>query len=185
MFKFIESKLSGCFEIRSRLFQDHRGRFVKTFHREMFLENGLNSRWVEEYYTISGQGVLRGLHFQVPPHDHAKLVYCSSGEVVDAVVDLRQGSPMFGRSDVFCLSAERANMLYIPRGMAHGFCTVSDSATMHYLVESVYVPESDKGILWDSADIVWPVKAPILSERDAGFPPLAEFETPFVLPVKQ
>lgn len=179
MFEFLDSKLPGCFEVQPRLFEDQRGTFVKTFHREIFLEKGLNGCWAEEYYSISGKGVLRGFHFQLPPHDHAKMVYCSAGEVIDVVVDLRQGSPMFGRSVVFNLNSEKANMVYIPRGMAHGFYTVSESATMNYLVETVYVPESDAGILWDSADINWPVNTPILSERDSALPPLAEFETPF------
>lgn len=179
MFEFLEAAIPGCFEIRPRIFDDLRGRFVKTFQRELFAEHGLNTDWPEEFYSVSKQGVLRGLHFQLPPHDHEKLVYCAAGEVLDAVVDLRVGSPTYGRNAIFRLSAETANMVYIPRGLAHGFLTLGASATMMYKVASVHAPRHDAGILWNSAGIDWPVDSPIVSARDAGFAPLEQFISPF------
>lgn len=179
-FAITESSIPGCFEIIPNIFKDERGLFVKTFHQDIFEEHGLNTRWAEEYYSVSRQGVLRGLHFQLPPHDHVKLVYCLDGEVFDAVVDLRKGSPIFGRHATFRLSADRANMLYIPSGLAHGFYTLSETATMMYKVSTVYAPEYDAGILWKSANIPWPNMNPIVSARDQGFIPLDSFQSPFV-----
>ena len=115
-----------------------------------------------------------------PPSDHAKLVYCIRGQVLDAVVDLRRGSPTFGRHATFDLCAEKANALYLPPGLAHGFCTMSETATVVYKVTTEYAPEHDGGILWNSAGIGWTEASPVLSGRDLGFPPLENFQTPFV-----
>ncbi len=178
--KIIKTIIPGCFEIVPNIFKDERGLFVKTFHQDIFEENRLNIQWAEEYYSISRQGVLRGLHFQLPPHDHVKLVYCLYGEVFDAVVDLRKGSPTFGKYAIFRLNADQANMLYIPSGLAHGFYTLTETATMMYKVSTVYAPEHDTGILWNSANIPWPDTNPIISARDRGFIPLKSFQSPFV-----
>lgn len=176
----LETTVPGCFELIPRKMEDARGCFVKTFHRDTFQEYGMETEWREEYFSISHRGVLRGLHFQLPPHDHAKLVYCMSGEMLDAVVDLRVGSPMYGRHILFRLSAADTKMIYIPKGCAHGFYTLSESATMMYKVGTVYAPEADTGILWDSVDIPWPDNDPLISVRDSGFRPFAEFVSPFV-----
>ncbi len=174
-----ETALPGCFELIPRILQDQRGTFVKTFHDQTFREHRLNTNWQEEYYSVSQRGVLRGLHFQLPPHDHEKLVYCTAGSVLDAVVDLRRGSPTFGSHLLIQLDAERGTMLYIPKGLAHGFYVTSDSATMIYKVSSAYSPEHDSGILWDSAGIAWPDNNPILSQRDRGFVSMERFVSPF------
>lgn len=179
MFALTETALSGCFEIRPPVFDDARGRFVKLFHREMFAERGLATDFPEQYCSLSHRGVVRGLHFQTPPHDHAKLVYCLVGEVFDVVLDLRVGSPTWGRTASLTLSAERANGLYVPKGLAHGFCATSDTALLVYDVETVHAPENDAGVLWSSVGVDWPVAAPIVSPRDAAFPPFAAFESPF------
>ncbi|RJX16993.1 MAG: dTDP-4-dehydrorhamnose 3,5-epimerase [Desulforudis sp.] len=177
--KFIPSFIPGCFEIQPTVLEDQRGLFVKTFHEQIFAQYGLETHFAEEYYSKSYQGVLRGLHFQVPPHDHAKLVYCLVGQVKDVVVDLRLGSPTYGKFASFILSAEKASMVYIPRGLAHGFYTLSDSATMVYKVTSVYSPPHDTGIRWDSVGIDWPSDNPIISERDRQFETFAAFNSPF------
>jgi len=180
MFVKTETAIADCFELSPRKMQDERGLFVKTFHRPAFEEHGLETDWREEYYSVSRKGVLRGLHFQLPPHEHAKLVYCSFGAVLDAVLDLRVGSPTFGRHALIELSADRANMIYIPKGLAHGFYAVSDMATMMYKVSTVYAPEADAGILWNSAGIPWPDRDPVISLRDRGFPGFREFtDNPF------
>ena len=179
MFKLSESFLTGCFYVQPRILEDSRGLFVKIFHHETFVRFGLNTNWQEEYYSTSKQGVLRGMHFQIPPHDHAKLVYCSTGEVMDVVVDLRKNSSTFGRAATFSISASKASMIYIPKGMAHGFYTISSTATMHYMVETAYASEYDSGILWSSVGVEWPVDNPLLSERDRAFLPLNKFQSPF------
>jgi dTDP-4-dehydrorhamnose 3,5-epimerase len=181
MFENIETIIPGCFELIPRKMGDARGCFVKTFNRDAFEENGLERDWHEEYYSVSRKGVLRGLHFQLPPHDHVKLVYCTAGEVLDAVVDLRVGSPMFGKHILVRLNAITTKMVYIPKGCAHGFYTVSDTATMVYKVSTVYAPAHDAGLLWDSVGIPWPDGNPIMSDRDKALPPFAFFTSnPFI-----
>jgi len=179
MFELVATAIPGCVEVRSRIHGDARGRFVKVFHRQAFVAAGLNTDYPEEFYSVSRRGVIRGLHFQSPPMDHIKLVYCVAGEVQDAVLDLRQGSPTYGRHALVALSAEVGNMMYIPRGLAHGFCAVSETATLVYKVSGAYSPTHDCGVLWNSAGIAWEVNEPILSERDRTHPSLDNFASPF------
>ena len=175
-----ETLIPGCFEIRPVVRADERGRFVKTFHEPDFRELGLETGFKEEYYSVSGKGVLRGLHFQRPPMDHVKLVYCVRGKVFDAVLDLRKDSPAYGKHAAVELSAEKANMLYLPRGVAHGFYTLTEDAVMMYKVTTVYSPEHDCGILWNSAGIPWPDSSPNISSRDSSFTNFNDFETFFL-----
>ena len=179
MFTLKPSKLAGCYELQPKAFEDPRGRFVKVFHEPTFAAQGLCTSFVEEYYSVSYKNVVRGMHFQLPPNDLIKMVYCVEGEVLDAVVDLRKGSPTFDHFDLFKLSAAKANSLYIPKGMAHGFCVQSERAIIVYKVNAVYSPEHDAGVSWNSIGIPWPVTAPVLSARDAAFPRLDEFKSPF------
>lgn len=179
MFDLKPSKLIGCYELQPKVFEDTRGRFVKVFHEPTFVAHGLETVFAEEYYSVSYKGVIRGMHFQLPPMDHVKIVYCVEGEVLDAVIDLRRGSPTYRCFDLFELSAAKANSLYIPKGMAHGFCVRSERAIMVYKVSTVYSPAHDAGVLWNSMGIPWPVTEPVLSERDMAFPKLEEFESPF------
>ena len=173
---FRETSIPGCLEIELPVSRDKRGSFTKSFRRDWWHQAGLKTEFLEEYHTLSGRGVLRGLHFQLPPRAVAKLVYCPWGEVLDAVVDLRSGSPAYGRHQLFDL---KDTALYLPRGLAHGFYVLSDSALMVYKVSDYYAPELDAGILWDSAGIPWPDEKPLISNRDAGFPDLKDFKTPF------
>ncbi|MBD1152956.1 dTDP-4-dehydrorhamnose 3,5-epimerase [Pelagibacterales bacterium SAG-MED22] len=177
--KIKASKLPGCYEILNKVFSDTRGKFVKTFHAPTFKKFGLNTTFKEEYYSISLKYVVRGLHFQLPPHDHVKLVYCVSGNVKDVVVDLRVGSPTYGKHLSIELSSEKGNMVYIPKGMAHGFCGISKTSTLVYKTSTVYSPNKDTGIKWDSVGIFWPKKNIIISERDRSFLTLNEFKSPF------
>lgn len=179
VFEVRETGLPGCLELLPPRQRDARGGFVKVFHRDAFAALGLETDYPEEYYSRSRQGVLRGLHFQTPPAEHTKLVFCVEGRVQDVALDLRAGSPTYGQHAVVELSAEAANAIYLPPGLAHGFCVLSDWATLVYKVSSQYSPEHDAGILWNSAGIDWAVDAPILSERDAGHPALAAFVAPF------
>ena len=175
---FLPTTIPGCFEIRPRVQEDSRGSFVKTFHADVFREHGLAFSFTEEYYSISRQRVLRGLHFHLPPRDHAKLAYCLAGTVLDAVVDLRRGSSTFGKYELFTLTAEKKNILYIPSGLAHGFYVQSEYALMMYKTTTVYSPEHDAGIRWDSAGIDWQDQSPVISDKDRELSRLADFESP-------
>jgi dTDP-4-dehydrorhamnose 3,5-epimerase len=179
MFEQSETGLPGCLLLQPRVLDDARGRFVKTFHADAFRALGLEAGFVEQYYSHSHRGVVRGMHFQRPPAEHAKLVYCVHGEVFDVVLDLRAGSPTYGQARSFTLSAEQGNALYVPAGMAHGFCATSELATLVYNVTSVYAPEHDDGVRWDSIGVEWPVTSPLVSPRDAAFVALADFQSPF------
>jgi dTDP-4-dehydrorhamnose 3,5-epimerase len=177
MFDIEETPIFGARLLRPRVRRDARGAFVKTFHEPWFREQGLATGFVEQYYSISHRDVLRGLHFQIPPHQHCKLVTCVEGEILDALVDLRPGA--LGRWATFQLNSETADTLYIPPGVAHGFHVRSDRAILLYNVTSAHAPEHDCGIRWDSAGVPWNVLAPQISERDLAFPALADFKTPF------
>lgn len=177
--KIIPTAISGCFQLAPNILSDARGSFVKVFHEDVFRQHGLATDYAEEFYSLSRRGVLRGLHFQSPPKDQAKLVYCPQGKVLDAALDLRLGSPTYGAHITLELSGENGHMLYLPPGLAHGFYTLSEEALMVYKVTSTYAPECDSGVLWNSAGIAWPDAAPVLSARDHLFQPLAEFASPF------
>jgi dTDP-4-dehydrorhamnose 3,5-epimerase len=175
-----ESKILGCYEIYPKIFKDERGSFVKTFHQDIFQQNNFETNFAEEYYSFSHRHVFRGLHFQLPPHEHTKMVYCVQGEVMDVVLDLRKGSPTYGECATFKVSAEIANIIYIPPGLAHGFYVTSENALMMYKVSTVYSPEHDAGILWSSVDIPGLKDNPIISKRDQGFMAFSEFDSPFI-----
>ena len=179
MFRVEPSKLSGCYKFNPKVMRDLRGRFVKTFQQTSFESLGLEANFTEEYYSVSHKNVIRGLHFQAPPMDHVKMVYCLEGKALDVVLDLRVGSPTYGEFEMFELNATNASSIYIPKGMAHGFCALSENTIMAYKVSTVYSPECDSGILWNSVGIDWPVSEPILSTRDQSFDELAEFSSPF------
>jgi dTDP-4-dehydrorhamnose 3,5-epimerase len=165
--------LHGVLLLDNFVSRDKRGLFVKTFHALRFRASGIASEFRESYYSISQRGVLRGMHFQLPPYEHDKLVYVTQGEILDVIVDLRRASPTFGQHLAITLSAH-SQAIYIPRGCAHGFLTISDSATVVYNVTSEYEPSADAGIRWDSFGLEWPVNLPIVSDRDAAFGTLAD-----------
>lgn len=169
-----KTAIPGCFELIPRVHTDERGTFVKTFHEPEFKTLGLETEFKEEYFSVSKKGVLRGLHFQKPPHDHVKMVYCVEGRVFDAVLDLRRNSSTYGQYASFELSAEKANMLYLPKGVAHGFYALDERVIMMYKVSTVYSKDHDSGVLWHSAGIKWPSVSPIISPRDASFPAFSE-----------
>ncbi len=175
-----ETSIPGCYEIVPKMLEDARGSFVKVFNNDVYQTHGLEIDLKEEYYSISHRGVIRGLHFQTPPKDHLKVVYCIFGKVQDVLLDLLVGSPSYGRVAQFELSATKGNVLYIPRGVAHGFCVTSDSAILIYKTSTVHAPEHDAGILYSSIDIDWKSESPNISGRDLSFPALSEFESPFV-----
>lgn len=174
MFEKIETDLAGCYLLRPRRFVDSRGTFVKCFQVPAFDDLGLESGMMETFWSSSYRNVIRGLHYQKPPHDHAKLVSCLRGEVFDVVVDLRVESPTFGKHVAFTLKASDALGVYIARGMAHGFQAIENEALLLYLTSSSHQPEADSGIRWDSCGISWPA-VPIVSLRDASLPTIDEY----------
>lgn len=177
--ELIPTLLAGCFQVKPFFAQDERGMFVKTFHADRFAELGLPTEWREEYYSSSSKGVIRGMHFQTPPHDHEKLVYCIQGRVLDVVVDLRQQSPTFRRHLAVELDAAEGHGLMVPKGMAHGFLALTENVLMAYKVTTVYAPANDAGIRWDSIGLDWGVRDPVVSARDRAHPPFEAFTSPF------
>lgn len=179
MFELERTDIEGCFLIRPFVSYDERGSFVKLYHKDIFLERGLCTRFDEEFYSTSKKGVVRGMHFQLPPYDQHKLVCCITGKIHDVILDLRKGSPTFGRSASFELDASEPMALYMPPGIAHGFLAYTDEATMIYNIGAVYSREHDVGIHWASFGHRWPISDPIISERDATHPGFASFDSPF------
>jgi dTDP-4-dehydrorhamnose 3,5-epimerase len=175
----VETGIPGCVELRPPVHRDARGRLVKPFHRPTLRDAGFELDLAELYYSVSRRDVVRGLHCQLPPHDHAKLVFCTGGAVYDVALDLRVGSPTYGEHRALTLSADDGNALYVPHGVAHGFCALSDDATLVYLVSSAHAPAHDGGVRWDSAGIAWPATDPTVSDRDRALPALADFASPF------
>jgi dTDP-4-dehydrorhamnose 3,5-epimerase len=177
--KVSSTLIRDCYLIELSSFQDQRGAFVKNYQEPEFRKLGLETDFPEEFYTRSVEGVLRGIHFTVPPIDQVKQVTCVHGTVIDAVIDLRIGSPTFGKHQLFELSGERPSSLYIGKGIGHAFYVPHGEAVLLYRVSTLYCPEFDKGIRWDSAGIPWPLSNPLVSDRDKGLPDLSSFESPF------
>ncbi len=167
-FTFIETSIEGVYIIEPKKYGDNRGYFMETYKKTDFDEAGLVYDFVQDNQSKSKKGVLRGLHFQ-KKYPQAKLVRCIEGEVFDVCVDLRKGSPTYGKWEGVVLSAEKGNQFMIPRGFAHGFLVLSETATFCYKVDEVYHPEDEGGIMWNDPDvgIEWPqVETMLLSEKD-------------------
>ena len=177
--KKINTTLAGCFELEPFIFEDERGKLVKTYHSNSFASLGFETNFKEEYYSVSEKDTIRGLHFQLPPDDHVKCVTCLFGKIFDVVVDLRKGSDTYKQSFSIELEADKGNMLYIPKGFAHGFQVISDKAIFLNRTTTVYNADSEAGIKWDSCDIDWPNNNPNLSEKDKNLITLEKFESPF------
>lgn len=166
---FIKTKIPGCFEINSDKKLDNRGSFVKTFNNTLFTKQGINVNFLEAFYSTSRRNTIRGMHYQKGPHQIAKLVYCSAGEVLDVFLDIRENSPSYGQFSSCILSQENAKMVYLPEGIAHGFLTLSENSTVCYLQSKEYNQEADSGILWNSFGMDWKISDPIISDRDKNF----------------
>jgi dTDP-4-dehydrorhamnose 3,5-epimerase len=179
-----DTAIPGCLLLAAPRRGDERGWFQKVFHHADFAAAGLNTSWREEYLSLSDRDVVRGMHFQLPPDDHEKVVTCVAGRVTDVVLDLRRDSPALGRHLTVELSGEEATSVYIPRGCAHGFVAREPGSILFYQVATEYSPERDTGIAWDSFGFDWNVAHPVLSPRDQKHPRLADFlatGSPFVI----
>ena len=164
-----EKKLKGVFEVTLQPNKDNRGFFMRTYDETFFKECGIQRHWVQENHSRSKKkGIIRGLHFQFPPYAETKLVRWIRGAVFDVFVDLRKNSPTFGKWDSITLTEDNYKCILIPRGFAHGFCTMTNISEVVYKVDNCYSPEHEAGILWNDKDINidWPTKNPILSGKD-------------------
>lgn len=174
-----ETFIEGLKVLTPKLIEDSRGSFFKTFHEVDFKRIGLPTEWKEEYFSVSQKDVIRGMHFQIPPYDHQKMVSCMQGGILDVVVDLRKESRTYQQVFSKELNAINKTVLIIPKGCAHGFLSLENFSMMHYKVSTVYSPEHDKGILWNSIGFNWPIHVARLSERDKKHPSIDDFKSPF------
>lgn len=179
----LKTALSGVFVIIPKRFEDERGFFSESWNRAAFAAAGLNlPDFVQDNHSLSNRrGTVRGLHFQSPPHAQGKLVRCGQGAVFDVVVDVRKGSPTYGRWIGEELSFENDRQLWIPQGFLHGYMTLEPECEVIYKCSDYYVPECDGAVRWDSVGIDWPLSdsVPILSEKDAKAIPMSDFQSPF------
>jgi len=171
----IPTALSEVVRIEPKVFGDARGYFFETWQRDRYAELGLPRDFVQDNVSRSQRGILRGLHLQ-EPHGQGKLVHVLEGEVFDVAVDVRVGSPSFGRWVGEVLSSDNHRQLYIPPGFAHGFCVTSESALLQYKCTELYHPETELSVAWNDLKLAipWPVTEPVLSKKDAAAPRLAD-----------
>lgn len=175
-------RLEGTYLITPSPIRDARGYFMRCWDRALAEQHGLTTGWVQENESFNHRrATLRGLHFQTPPHAETKLVRVSAGAVFDVFVDLRRDSETYGQWDSVELSAENGRLVYIPRGFAHGYCTLTDKAVVFYKVDQYFAPDAQGGLRWDdpTLGIRWPTRDPVLSERDRDLPTFDKFESPF------
>lgn len=180
--KFIETELSGAFLIEPRVYADNRGFFLESYSDRAFQKAGLCIRFVQDNHSMSsGTGVMRGLHFQLPPSAQTKLVRVTRGTVYDVIVDLRKASPTYGQWRSFELSASNFRQLLVPKGFAHGFCTLEPGTEVQYKVDCLYAAELDSGLRWNDPTLAipWPVADPVLSEKDERLPFFQDLHSPF------
>lgn len=178
--KFFNTELADIILIEPRVLSDGRGSFMEIYNKRVFHENGIDVEFVQDNVSVSAKGTLRGLHYQLEPQAQGKLVRVVKGSVFDVAVDIRRGSPSFGRWFGLVLSEENKKALYIPPGFAHGFYVLSEIAEFTYKCTALYAPQLDRGILWNDPviGINWPITAGelILSEKDRNLPGLANAE---------
>ena len=167
-FEFKRLGMPEVILITPRVFTDERGFFIETYQKDDFAKAGITGEFVQQNHSKSVKGVLRGLHYQKEPYAQAKLVRCIKGEIFDVAVDIRRESDTFGKYVSAILSEENKNMLYIPRGFAHGFEVLSRKAEVVYNVDNIYSKNNESGIIWDDPHISidWPIKNPVLSDKD-------------------
>lgn len=176
-------KLDGTYAVILSPRKDQRGHFGRLFDAEIWAAHGLPIVFAQENeaYTAA-KHTLRGLHFQRPPFAETKIVRCARGAVLDVFVDIRAGSPTYGKWDSMILSADEPTWVVIPKGFAHGYCTLTPDTLFQYKVDAVHTPAAEAGLPWDDPDlgIDWPLRDPILSARDRGHPRLRDFASPFI-----
>ena len=183
--KVSETKLPGVLVIEPDVYGDERGFFLETWSAKRYAEAGLPQTYVQDNMSFSTKGILRGLHLQ-HPKGQGKLVHVIAGEVFDVAVDVRVGSPTFGKWDGVLLSSDNRKQIYIPPGFAHGFCVTGESALFAYKCTELYHRETELGVIWNDPEIGidWPIDDPVLSGKDAAFPKLSEIDPSRLPPLK-
>ena len=174
---FKPMNISDCYYARLEIANDNRGSFQKIFHEDVFRDIMPSFKLGEAYISSSSKNVLRGMHFQLPPHDHSKVVFILSGKVTDVLLDLRPGQN-FGKFTSINLTPDGNNLVVIPKGVAHGFYAHCDNSNLLYLVETVHNQASDSGIHWDGFGYSWPTEHPNTSQRDQTHPDIKSFQIP-------
>lgn len=180
--KILPSRFPGVFEIHLEPRGDERGYFARTYDREIFRRNGLPTDWVQENQSFTAaRHTLRGLHFQAPPHAEAKLIRVLAGSLFDVFVDLRKASSTYGQWGSMELTAENFQALLLPRGFAHGFCTLTENVLVAYKHDNAYAPGAEGGLAWNDPELAieWPTSQPLLSDRDRNWPRFHDFHSPF------
>jgi len=180
-FTFTKLSIPGVILVEAKTFPDDRGFFMESFKESVFVDNEINTKFVQDNFSHSTQGVLRGLHYQKSPKAQAKLVIALRGEIFDVAVDIRKNSPTYGNWVSEILAEQNHNLLYVPEGFAHGFCVLSDEADVLYKVNQEYSPDDEKGIIWNDPqiNIAWPTNKPILAEKDLELPVLKNADNNF------
>lgn len=179
MFELIPLPIEGAFVIQGPVLRDNRGAFHKKVQAEFFQTHGLEWAFAEQFYSVSHKDVVRGMHYQRPPYDHVKLIYCTAGSAVDVLLDIRGASKTYGLCADVKLSAGDGRSIYIPKGIAHGFHALEDETTIQYSVSVSHQPSADEGVLWNSIPYDWGLPNPVLSKRDESFPKFKDFKSPF------
>ena len=173
--KFVATKLTGVVIVEPAVFEDPRGYFLETYHAGKYAKGGIHGPFVQDNFSHSVRGTLRGLHYQLK-HAQGKLVMALKGRVFDVAVDIRKGSPTFKQWVGIELSGENKRQLYVPSGFAHGFCVLSETADVLYKCSDVYSPDDERGIIWNDPTIAiaWPIADPLLSRKDGAYKHLAD-----------
>lgn len=179
--KIEDTECDGVKKIICFSSNDSRGSFTKVFNDADYRLAGLDVHIKESYYSVSQENVIRGMHFQLPPYEHAKIVHVISGKVIDVLLDLRKDRKSYGKVFDFVLDGRNPTALYVPIGFAHGFRCLEDNTMMLYQVTSGYDKESDTGIRFDSIDYDWGISNPVISDRDESFCRFSEFISPFTM----
>lgn len=179
--KFTPLELPGLLLIEPRQFSDERGYFFESYQQELFARNGIHFAFVQDNQSLSKRNVLRGLHFQAPPYEQGKLVRVIKGSALDVIVDIRNGSPTFGKHITVLLNEENHFMLWIPPGFAHGFLSLTNDTIFYYKCTNYYNRESEGGILWNDNTLAinWQANNPIVSEKDLQLTAFKDLNTPF------
>jgi len=181
-FEFVSLTIPDLKLIKPRIFNDDRGLFLELYRYSDFSRAGLREHFVQDNYSKSEKGVLRGLHYQKNPKSQGKLVSCVKGVIYDVAIDIRKGSPHYGKWAGVELTEENKHLLYVPTGFAHGFQVISETAEVMYKCTEEYSPENDRGIIWNDPNInvLWPLKNPLLSAKDKAHPLLTDVDNNFV-----
>jgi len=181
---FIQTDFPGLLIFEPKVFEDHRGYFYESYNEKTFIEGGINIRFVQDNQAKSSYGVIRGLHYQLAPYAQTKLLRVLSGVIIDAVVDIRKGSPTYGRSFAIELSAENKKQLLVPKGFAHGYSVISETAEVFYKCDEFYNKESEGGLAWDETALMIDWKIPagkaIISDKDMNHPLLKDCKNNFL-----